>query len=377
MNRLQQLGAAGQGVWLDFVDRKFLGDGGLDKLVAEDGLTGVTSNPSIFEKAMGHSDAYAPSIERLSRGHDLTPIALYEALAVEDIQKAADALRVVYDRTGGVDGYVSLEVSPRLAHQTAATIAEAHRLHDMVARANLMIKVPGTAEGVPAIRQLIADGLSINVTLLFAIPAYQAVAMAYVEGLEARVAKGLPVDGIASVASFFLSRIDAVVDKRIDALQAAKDPRAEQAAVLKGRIAIASAKNAYAWYQELVASARWQALAAKGAKPQRLLWASTGTKNPDYSDVLYVDELIGPQTVNTLPPKTLDAFRDHGTVARTLTQGTDQARADLAEAEVLGLDLAQVTADLVTDGVKQFADAFEALLGAVDVKRAALQAASH
>lgn len=369
MSRLQQLNEAGQGVWLDFVNRGFLEDGGLKKLVDQDGLTGVTSNPSIFEKAMGHSDRYNDSIKSAVASGSKAATDLYETLAVEDIRKAADTLRPVYDRLDARDGYVSLEVSPYLANKTDETIAEARRLWAMVDRPNLMIKVPGTKAGVPAIRTLIEDGINVNVTLLFAVEAYQAVARAFIEGLEARVAKDEPIGRIASVASFFLSRIDTQVDEQLDSVVEAGGDNAERAKKLKGTIAIASAKRAYAWYCEMIAGERWRKLADKGAMPQRLLWASTSTKNPDYSDVLYVETLIGPDTVNTLPPDTMDAFRDHGTVAQTLATEQDEAAAELKELAGLGIDLDAITDDLVTDGVKKFSDAFDALLEAVDEKR--------
>jgi transaldolase/glucose-6-phosphate isomerase len=372
ISRLKTLAEAGQGVWLDFVDRKFLKDGGLDRLIDEDGLTGVTSNPSIFEKAIGHGDAYDEGLHAFLKAHpDATAVDAYESLAIADIQAAADKLAPVYHRLEGKDGYVSLEVSPYLANDTARTVEEAQRLWKAVDRANLMIKVPGTAAGVPAIRALIEAGLNINITLLFSIDAYQAVAEAYLAGLEARIAKGQPVDVIASVASFFVSRIDTQMDKKIADLEAAGDPKAVKAKPLAGNIAIANAKLAYAWYLDLIASPRWEALAAKGAMPQRLLWASTGVKNPDYRDVLYIETLIGPDTVNTVPPKTLDAFRDHGEVAETLAAGLDEARAVLDKADALGLDLPGVTTALVADGVKQFSDAADTLLAAVEDKRRA------
>ena len=368
-NPLQRLHDAGQAVWLDFVDRTFLKDGGLRKLVAEDGATGVTSNPAIFEKAMGHGDAYDAGFrEVLDRG-DASVQSLYESQAIADIKAAAADLRPVYDRLGAKDGYVSLEVSPYLALDTAATVEEARRLWRSVDAPNLMIKVPGTDAGVPAIRTLIEDGLNINVTLLFSVEAYQAVAHAYIEGLEARLAKGEPIDRIASVASFFVSRIDSQIDKAIDARVADGDGEADALAALRGKVAIANAKLAYAWYRQTIAGERWQRLAAAGAMPQRLLWASTGTKDPAYPDTLYVDTLIGPDTVNTMPPKTMDAFRDHGTVAETLTADLDDAKCVLADADRLGLDLPGVTRKLVEDGVQQFADAADALLGAVAAKR--------
>ncbi|HEX7853664.1 MAG TPA: bifunctional transaldolase/phosoglucose isomerase [Sphingobium sp.] len=369
---LKQLHAAGQAVWLDFVDRSFLKAGGLRKLIAEDGATGVTSNPSIFEKAMGHGDAYDEGFRAFLGKGDASIQHLYESQAIADIQTAATDLRPVYDELESQDGYVSLEVSPYLANDTEATITEARRLWIQVDAPNLMIKVPGTKAGAPAIRQLITDGLNINVTLLFAIDAYKAVAEAYMDGLEARVAKGEPIDRIASVASFFVSRIDSQIDRKIDERVKAADKDAEALKALRGKVAIANAKLAYAWYQELIASDRWQALAARGARPQRLLWASTGVKDPSYPDTLYIDTLIGPDTVNTMPPKTMDAFRDHGTVAETLTADVDAARTVIREADRLGLDLNGVTAALVLDGVQQFADAFDALLGGVADKRTAL-----
>ncbi len=371
-NRLQDLAAAKQAVWLDFVDRGFLKEGGLRKLVADDGLTGVTSNPSIFEKAMGHGEGYDAGFKAFLSHADASVVDVYENGAIADIKAAAADLRPVYDRLHGKDGYVSLEVSPYLALSTEPTIAEARRLWAVVGEPNLMVKVPGTDAGTPAIRALIEDGININVTLLFSVDAYKAVADAWLAGLEARVAKGEAVDRIASVASFFISRIDTQIDKAIDARVKAGGADADALKALRGKVAIASAKMAYAWYQEMIMSPRWQALAAKGAMPQRLLWASTGVKDPAYPDTLYVDQLIGPDTVNTMPPKTMDAFQDHGTVAVTLTQALDEARRVIAQTERLGLDLPGVTAALVTDGVKQFSDAADTLLGAVAGKRAGL-----
>jgi transaldolase/glucose-6-phosphate isomerase len=322
---------------------------------------------------MGQGEAYDAQFAEFVRTHpDASVVDGYEALAVSDIQAACDTLRPVYDRLDAKDGYVSLEVSPYLANQTDATIAEARRLHGMVDRPNLMIKVPGTTAGVPAVRQLIEDGISINVTLLFSLDSYIAVALAHAEGLEARVAKGEPIDTIASVASFFVSRIDAQIDKKIDERLKAGDAESEALKAVRGKVAIANAKNAYQWYLEFVASDRWQALAAKGAQPQRLLWASTGVKDPAYPDTLYVDGLIGPDTVNTLPPKTMDAFRDHGTLAQTLTADVAGAKHVLAEADRLGLDLPGVTDKLVEDGVKLFSDAADTLLGAIEAKRTKL-----
>ncbi|WP_419808557.1 transaldolase [Sphingomonas sp.] len=366
MSKLSDLSAAGTAVWLDFVDRKFLDEGGLKTLVEADGLSGVTSNPSIFEKAMGHGDAYDDSLAEFDRAHPgAATIDRYEGQAIEDIKAAADTLRPVYDRLDARDGYVSLEVSPYIADDTDATIAEAQKLWRLVDKPNLMIKIPGTPAGGPAIAATIAAGINVNVTLLFAIDAYRKVAEAYATGLEERVRQGQPIDRIASVASFFVSRIDASIDKKIDTLGT------DDAKALRGKVAIANAKLAYAWFQEFTASARWQALAAKGAQPQRLLWASTGVKDPAYPDTLYIDTLIGPDTVNTMPPKTMDAFREHGTVAETLTQDVDGARHVLAEAERLGLDLTGVTDTLVEEGVASFAKAFDDLLGAIAKKQPA------
>jgi transaldolase len=372
MGTLNDLSAAGTAVWLDFVDRKFLEEGGLKKLVAEDSITGVTSNPSIFEKAMGHGDAYDDTLAAFDKDHpDAPTIDRYEHLAVQDIKAAAETLRPVYDRLDAKDGYVSLEVSPYLANDTDSTIAEAHKLWDMVDRPNLMIKIPGTDAGVPAIAAAIDAGINVNVTLLFSIEAYKKVALAYVEGLEKRAARGEPIDRIASVASFFISRIDSKIDDKITELKKQSTDEADALAALEGKVAIANAKMAYDWYRDFIASDRWQVLAAKGAMPQRLLWASTGTKNPDYSDVLYVDTLIGPDTVNTMPPKTMDAFRDHGTVAETLTDDVDGARHVLSEAERLGLDLDGVTDTLVEEGVASFSKSFDDLLGAIAAKHPA------
>ena len=372
MGKLNDLSAAGTAVWLDFVDRKFLEEGGLKKLVEEDGLTGVTSNPSIFEKAMGHGEAYDETLAAFDREHPgAATIDRYEHLAIQDIKAAAETLEPVYKKLDAKDGYVSLEVSPYIADDTDATIAEARKLWDAVGRDNVMIKIPGTLAGGPAIAATIAAGINVNVTLLFSLEAYQNVAEAYAMGLEERVRQGQPIDRIASVASFFVSRIDTTIDKQIDARLKDGDAEAEALKAVRGKVAIANAKAAYAWYQDFVASDRWQALAAKGAQPQRLLWASTGVKDPAYPDTLYVDTLIGPDTVNTMPPKTMDAFRDHGTVAQTLTDDVEGARRVLAEAERLGLDLTGVTGTLVLEGVASFAGAFDDLLGSIAKKQPA------
>jgi transaldolase/glucose-6-phosphate isomerase len=372
MSKLKDLGALGQAVWLDFVDRKFLEAGGLKKLVDDDGLTGVTSNPSIFEKAMGHGDAYDQTLAAFDReSPDAATIDRYEHLAIQDIKAAAETLQPVYERLDGKDGYVSLEVSPYISDDTDATIAEAAKLWGAVDRANLMIKIPGTLAGGPAIAATIAAGINVNVTLLFALDSYIRVAEAYAMGLEERVKHGLPIDRIASVASFFVSRIDSTIDKEIDRRIAEGDGEADALKAVRGKVAVANAKMAYQWYLDFLKSDRWQALAAKGAQPQRLLWASTGVKDPAYPDTLYIDTLIGADTVNTMPPKTMDAFRDHGTAAVTLTADIDEAQRVLAEAERLGLDLNGVTGTLVQEGVASFVKAFDDLLGSIAAKHPA------
>ncbi|MBR0814192.1 bifunctional transaldolase/phosoglucose isomerase [Bradyrhizobium diazoefficiens] len=372
MNPVKELEKHGQAVWLDFLARGFIAKGDLKRLIDTDGVKGVTSNPSIFEKAIGSSDEYDAPIGRALKRGDRSVADLFEAVAVEDIQNAADVLRPVYDRLKGGDGYVSLEVSPYLAMDTAGTVAEARRLWKDVARKNLMVKVPATPEGLPAIETLIGDGISINITLLFSKAVYLEVAEAYIAGLEKYVAGGGDPSHVASVASFFVSRIDSVVDKQLDEkIARANDPsEKERLAALKGKVAIANAKVAYQDYKRLFSGPRWDKLAAKGAKPQRMLWASTGTKNKEYSDVLYVEELIGPDTINTVPPATLDAFRDHGTPRDSLEENVDDARRVLEELERSGISLDAITEELVKDGVKQFADAADKLYGAVAHKRA-------
>ncbi|MHC4042357.1 bifunctional transaldolase/phosoglucose isomerase [Bradyrhizobium sp. 23AC] len=372
MNPVKELEKHGQAVWLDFLARGFIAKGDLKRLIETDGVKGVTSNPSIFEKAIGSSDEYdAPIGKALKRG-DRTVADLFEAVAIEDIQNAADVLRPVYDRLKGGDGYVSLEVSPYLAMDTSGTVTEARRLWKDVGRKNLMVKVPATPEGLPAIEQLIGDGISINITLLFSKAVYLEVAEAYIAGLEKYVAGGGDPSHVASVASFFVSRIDSVVDKQLDdKIARANDPsEKERLAALKGKVAIANAKVAYQDYKRLFSGPRWDKLAAKGAKPQRMLWASTGTKNKDYSDVLYVEELIGPDTINTVPPATLDAFRDHGKPRDSLEENVEDAYRVLDELERSGVSLDAITEELVKDGVKLFADAADKLYGAVAHKRA-------
>src|SRR6201995_4675130 len=372
MNPVKALENHGQAVWLDFLARGFVTKGELKKLIDTDGVKGVTSNPSIFEKAIGSSDEYDSPIGSALKKGDRSIAELFEHVAIEDIQHAADVLRPVYDQLNGHDGFVSLEVSPYLAMDTKGTIAEAKRLWKDVHRKNLMVKVPATPEGLPAIEQLIGQGISINITLLFAQDVYRDVVEAYLKGLEKYVAKGGDPSHVASVASFFVSRIDTMVDKQLDEkIAKANDPsEKERLAALKGKIAIANAKMAYQDYKRLFAGERWEKLAAKGAKPQRLLWASTGTKNKDYRDTLYVEELIGPNTVNTVPPATLDAFRDHGKLRNSLEEDIDGAKRVLDELQRSGISLDAITAELVKDGVKLFADAADKLYGAVAHKRA-------
>ena len=372
-NPLVDLGRQGQSVWYDSISRSLITSGDLARLIAEDGVRGMTSNPAIFEKAISGSDDYTDDLARHA-ADGLSPLQIYEAIAIGDIQAAADELRPVYDATQGADGYVSLEVSPHLADDVQGTIDEAQRLAQAVDRPNLMIKVPGTAAGIPAVEALIGKGLNINIPLLFAQANYAAVADAYIAGLEALASADGDVGSVASVASFFVSRIDALVDSTLEQmLQDEKDEdRRASLEALRGRVAIANAKLAYQHYQALTASERWQALAAKGARPQRLLWASTGVKNPTYRDVLYVEELIGPDTVNTMPVPTFEAFRDHGVVAATLTLGVDDARQVMAALETVGISMLDVTDRLQTDAVRLFVVPFDKLLGAIETRCAAM-----
>ncbi|HEY3910468.1 MAG TPA: bifunctional transaldolase/phosoglucose isomerase, partial [Stellaceae bacterium] len=373
-NPLKTLNEYGQSVWLDFVSRELLKTGQLRKLIADDGLRGVTSNPSIFEKAIGHGDDYDELIAAAQQNGDLDPGALFEELAIRDIQEGADALRPVYHQTQGRDGFISLEVSPYLAMKTHETIEEARRLWREVGRENLMVKVPGTRAGLPAIRTLIGEGININVTLLFSQQVYAEVAEAYIAGLEALARKGGDPHKVASVASFFVSRIDTLIDDALDQRIAATADPAEKGRLerLKGKIAIANAKLAYQHYKKLYAEERWQRLAQQGAQTQRLLWASTGTKNKAYSDVLYVDELIGADTVNTMPPATMDAFRDHGRPRPSLEEDVESARAVMAALPNAGISIEAATAKLVEDGVRLFADAADQLYAAVQKKRRAV-----
>lgn len=366
MNRVKQIAQLGQSVWLDYIRRDLLTGGGLKKLIDEDGVSGLTSNPAIFEKAIAGSSLYDVELQALVLAGTTDAAALTEALAISDIRAAADLFRPVYQATQGADGFVSLEVSPHLAHDTPGTLADARRLWKAVARDNLMIKVPGTLAGAEAIRQLIAEGINVNVTLLFARTAYARVAQAYQQGLQARADAGADVSRVASVASFFVSRIDAMADAQISKQSLPLPP---------GELAIANAHLAYRDFQQMTASAEWQALAKKGARPQRLLWASTGTKNPAYRDTLYVETLLGPQTVNTLPPATLDAFRDHGVAARTVDRDVSKADALMEKLAPAGLNLETITDKLLTEGIQLFAQAYDQLLGAVRAKTAALKPA--
>ncbi len=366
-NPLKELLNYGQSMWLDYIRRDLFTTGKLQQLINDDGLRGMTSNPAIFEKAIADSSLYDDFLKTLASRSDLDTTARYEQIAIRDIQSAADALRPVYDESKCRDGYVSLEVSPYLARKTQETIAEARRLWKTVQRENVMIKVPGTAEGLPAIRQLIGEGININITLLFAQDVYEKVAEAYLSGLEDLAARGGNLKKMASVASFFISRIDTLIDSLLnDKLKATAD--AGQQALLKsllGKVAIANGKLTYEKYQKIFSGARWQALAAKGSQTQRVLWASTSTKNPNYRDVIYIEELIGPDTVNTMPPATIDAFRDHGRLRNALTEdvaGAQKVMDDLARS---GISIKQVTDKLTDDGVKLFADAFDKLLAAV------------
>jgi transaldolase / glucose-6-phosphate isomerase len=366
-NPLKELLNYGQSMWLDYIRRDLFTTGKLKQMIADDGLRGMTSNPAIFEKAIGESSLYDDILKSLASRGDLDTTARFEQIAIRDIQDAADTLRPVYESSQFRDGYVSLEVSPYLARKTQETIVEARRLWKAVNRENVMIKIPGTAEGLPAIRTAIGEGININVTLLFAQEVYVKVAEAYIAGLEDLAARGGNLKKEAGVASFFISRIDSLVDGLIDAkLKTTTD--SQQQALLKsllGKVAIANGKLTYQRYQKIFSGPRWQALAAKGAQTQRVLWASTSTKNPAYRDVLYAEELIGPDTVDTMPPATIDAFRDHGRVRNSLTEDVPAAQKTMDDLAKVGVSIKEVTDKLTDDGVKLFADAFDKLLAAV------------
>ena len=370
MSKLIELEKMGQSIWLDYIQRALLTSGELKQMV-DSGLRGVTSNPAIFEKAIAGSNDYDDDLKQLIQT-DGSIEQIYEALAIKDITLATDILRGVYDSSNAKDGYVSLEVSPELAYETEKTVAEAKRLYETVNRPNVMIKVPATKEGLPAVAELIGCGVNVNVTLIFSLQNYRAVAEAYQAGLEQLAAAGPSVKGghtverVASVASFFVSRVDTAVDKELEKINHSE---------LLGKIAVANSKVAYAEYKHIIQQPRWQQLAAKGAQVQRVLWASTSTKNPAYPDNLYVDELIGPDTVNTLPPATLDSFMDHGRVAETLTRGLDQAKDQVARLADLDIDLDAVTQKLQDDGVIAFAKPFAKLLESIAEKCKQLKAA--
>ncbi len=365
-NPLKQLTRFGQSIWLDYIRRSLMTSGELRRMVEEDGLGGMTSNPSIFEKAIEGGEEYADYLAQLKTDKSLDAKGIYECLAIRDIQDAADVLRPVYAGTKRRDGYVSLEVAPYLAHKTQDTIDEALRLWKAVDRPNIMIKIPGTPAGVPAIETALREGVNINVTLLFSQEMYEEVAWAYVRALEQRAAAGQDLAGMAGVASFFVSRIDTAVDALIDArLPQAHDARKNLLEAVRSKVAIANAKLAYERYLRIFSGPRWDALVAKGGQTQRVLWASTSTKNPKLRDVLYVEELIGKDTVNTIPPATYDAFKDHGRPRASLTEDVEGARRVMTDLAATGISMASVTADLVTAGVKQFEDAFTKLLAAV------------
>jgi transaldolase len=360
-NSLKRLGSLGQSIWLDYIRRDLIASGQLRRLIEEDGLRGMTSNPSIFEKAIVDSHDYDEDIRAMAlKGKGAE--AIYEALSQGDVESAADQFRPLYDRTDGQDGYVSLEVNPHLAHDTEGTVEEARRLWAALNRPNVLIKVPATADGLPAIQQLISEGISVNVTLLFGLPRYRQVAEAYIAGLEARAAQGKPLKHLASVASFFVSRIDALVDPLIEELITQGGKEKDLARKARGQVAIASAKMAYQIYKEVVGGERFRKLAAQGARVQRLLWASTSAKNPDYSDVKYVEALIGPDTVDTIPMETLDAYRDHGKPKARLEQDVEEARSVLGRLHELGIDIDNVTRQLEDEGVEKFNQPFDKLM---------------
>jgi len=362
-HRLKALHDAGQSIWLDFIDRTMLHNGDLERRLTDDVLTGMTSNPTIFQKALAEGTAYDEQLRAAPRSLDVKQ--LFELVETQDVRDACDIFADVYHSTKGKDGFVSIEVSADVADDLKATVEQAHRLWKTVNRPNLLVKVPGTEEGAHAVRQLITDGINVNITLLFAVKAHERVIDAYLDGLEARVAKGQPIETIASVASFFVSRVDTEVDKRLEAIGG-------DARKLEGKAAVANAKMAYQLFLSKFSGRRWDALKAKGARVQRPLWASTSTKNAAYRDVLYVETLIGPDTVNTMPPQTIEDFRDHGVVARTVDADVDQARADLAAIEKAGVSIDDVTAKLLRDGIASFEKSFDTLSAGIKAKIAQL-----
>lgn len=367
-NRLQELHDVGQSIWLDSIDRRILHNGELDKRIRDDALTGMTSNPTIFEKALSSSNAYD---DQITEAEEKNPSSweLFELLETTDVRDACDRFAGVFSSTRGADGYVSIEVSPGVSNSADATVEEARRLWKTVNRPNVMVKVPGTREGAIAVRRLISEGINVNITLLFAIEAHERVIEAFMAGLEDRVKAKQPIDGLASVASFFVSRVDTEVDKRLDALIAkASQPEKERLALLKGRAAIANAKLAYRLFQQKFSGPRWEALAKQGARVQRPLWASTSTKNPAYRDVMYVEELIGPNTVDTMPPQTIEAFRDHGVVDRTVDKKLAAAEGLLKEIEAVGISMKDVTEKLLVDGIASFQKSFDELIAGLESK---------
>lgn len=368
-NRLRELHDVGQSIWLDSIDRRMLHDGELEKRIRDDALTGMTSNPTIFQKALASSNAYDEQITD-AEDKNLTSWELFELLETTDVRDACDRFAGVFSSSRGADGYVSIEVSPGVSNSADATVEEARRLWKTVNRPNVMVKVPGTVEGATAVRRLTSEGINVNITLLFAIEAHERVIDAYMAGLEDRVKAKQPIDGLASVASFFVSRVDTEIDKRLDAMIAktANQQEKERLAMLKGRAAIANAKLAYRLFQQKFASPRWQALAKQGARVQRPLWASTSTKNPEYRDVMYVEELIGPDTVNTMPPQTIDAFRDHGVVDRSVDKKVAAAEGLLKEVEAVGISVKEVTAKLLVDGIASFQKSFDELMAGLESK---------
>ena len=368
-NPLQRLNAAGQSIWLDFIDRTILRNGDLQRRIREDALTGMTSNPSIFEKALAEGTTYDDQIQ--ATDSDMTAMELFELIATTDVRSACDAFAGVHEQTHGADGFVSIEVSPGAANDALATISEAARLWATVDRRNVMVKVPGTAEGAKAVRRLTADGINVNITLLFSIDAYKSVIDAYMAGLEDRIAAGKQIDTIHSVASFFVSRVDSEVDKRLEAA-AKTSPDSAVLKALQGKAAIANAKLAYRLFQSEIASPRWKALASQGATVQRPLWASTSTKNPAYRDVMYVEELIGPDTVNTMPPQTIEAFRDHGIVKRTVDARVDESERDIQALESNGISMRSVTDKLLVDGLASCQKSFDTLVAGLQQKTKAL-----
>jgi transaldolase len=366
-NRLDALHEVGQSIWLDFIDRTILQNGDLARMIREDALTGMTSNPTIFEKALAEGEEYDDQIKSAPPG--LTAWDLFELVETTDVRTACDVFADTYRTTKGGDGFVSIEVSPGVSNDTDASIAEARRLWSTVARPNVMVKIPGTVNGARAVRALIADGINVNITLLFSIDAHRSVIEAYMAGLEERLAAGGDISGIASVASFFVSRVDTEVDKRLDAISAKGDPTTKDRAMsLKGRAAVANAKLAYQLFREMFAGERWAKLAARGARLQRPLWASTSTKNPAYRDVVYVEELIGPATVNTMPPATAQAFKDHGTVERTVDRNLREAQRVMDQLAEIGVDFNDVTSKLLVDGLASFQKSFDSLIAGLERK---------